>query len=486
MVEKPDINLVEKSFLRSSLSTEGHINTVDSFLNWFTSRLTDNRFIVKEIPFADLDNWQFTGTPMRIAHSSGKFFTIEGIQVNTDYGLVEQWNQPIINQPEIGILGIVIKNFNGVYHCLMQAKMEPGNVNTLQLSPTVQATKSNYTQVHKGKLPTYLEYFIDRDRSTIILDQLQTEQGARFLGKRNRNMVVEVFDDIPLEDDFCWLTIGQIKQLLKHDNIVNMDARTVLSCIPLIGETFRQLPNNEYRISTDYVEIADSSLIGFGKDLFLSMNQSAIPLNTEDEIISWFADMKSRYDLNVTNIPLNLADDWIQTDCDIHHKTNQYFSVIAVSVEAGNREVTKWTQPLLKQVGYGLVGFVTQKIDDTLHFLVRASLEPGNRDVMQMGPTVANSAWIENADTSDLSPFVDMFRNAPPEHIRFDTIQSEEGGRFFHFQNRYMIIELPSDFELELPEIFQWMTLGQITDFSKHSYFNIEARNLISCLNILH
>ena len=45
-------------------------------------------------------------------------------------------------------------------HCLMQAKMEPGNVNPLQLSPTVQATRSNYTQVHRGTGTRYLEYFV--------------------------------------------------------------------------------------------------------------------------------------------------------------------------------------------------------------------------------------------------------------------------------------------------------------------------------------
>ena len=74
--------------------------------------------------------------------------------------------------------------------------MEPGNVNIIQLSPTVQATKSNYTRVHKGKLPAYLNYFLDRKKSKFLVDLLQTEQGGRFLRKRNRNMLVEVDEDI--------------------------------------------------------------------------------------------------------------------------------------------------------------------------------------------------------------------------------------------------------------------------------------------------
>ena len=54
-------------------------------------------------------------------------------------------------QNENGILGIIRKKFNKEYRYLLQAKLEPGNINKLQLSPTVQATESNYKRVHGGK-----------------------------------------------------------------------------------------------------------------------------------------------------------------------------------------------------------------------------------------------------------------------------------------------------------------------------------------------
>ena len=38
--------------------------------------------------------------------------------------------------------------------------------------------------------------------------------------------------DIEVKEDFCWLTLGQIKQLLTFDNVINMDTRTVISGIP--------------------------------------------------------------------------------------------------------------------------------------------------------------------------------------------------------------------------------------------------------------
>ncbi len=61
---------------------------------------------------------------------------------------------------------------------------------------------------------------------------LQSEQGSWFYRKRNRNMIVEVTEDVEVRDGFCWVTIGQLHRLLGEHDLVNMDARTVLSCLP--------------------------------------------------------------------------------------------------------------------------------------------------------------------------------------------------------------------------------------------------------------
>ena len=168
-------------------------------------------------------------------HKSGKFFSIEGIHVKTKTGTVKEWKQPIINQPEVGILGILCQKHEGILYFLLQAKIEPGNINKIQMSPTVQATKSNYSQIHGGKLPQYLDFFLNFKNKKIIVDQLQSEQGARFYKKRNRNIIIEIPDDVNIEllNNFCWLTLGQIKRFLIHNNIINMDTRTVLSCTQL-------------------------------------------------------------------------------------------------------------------------------------------------------------------------------------------------------------------------------------------------------------
>lgn len=115
---------------------------------------------------------------------------------------------------------------------LMQAKIEPGNVNKIQISPTIQATKSNFQQKHGGKKPVYLDFFLNVRPENIIVDQIQSEQSSRFLGKRNRNIIIMVDEEVEVLPSHRWMTLGTIKQLMKIDNIVNMDSRTALSCFP--------------------------------------------------------------------------------------------------------------------------------------------------------------------------------------------------------------------------------------------------------------
>jgi len=127
----------------------------NKFKNWFKGQKKINKINIDIIDISKINNWK--ADKVSIFHISKKFFKIIGIKVNTNF-FKKNWDQPIILQNELGILGL-IKNFeNGKY--LLQAKVEPGNKNKLQLSPTVQATKSNFTQIHGGKKVPYLNFFL--------------------------------------------------------------------------------------------------------------------------------------------------------------------------------------------------------------------------------------------------------------------------------------------------------------------------------------
>ncbi|MDG2306759.1 MAG: NDP-hexose 2,3-dehydratase family protein [Candidatus Binatia bacterium] len=462
----------ELSFLRSSLVPESPVFDNSNFLSWFGELRDSNGLRVRPIRFDEMDRWGFEPSTRNLVHNSGRFFRIEGLRVETNFGDDHHWDQPIINQPEIGILGILAKRFGGILHFLMQAKAEPGNCNALQLSPTVQATRSNYSQVHGGRVPDYLEHFTAAPLERRLVDQLQTEQGSRFLKKRNRNMIVETLDEVPVRDGFRWLTLGEIKRLHSFDNFVNMDARSVISCIPFL---------NRKRGPADLSEAR--GLAGFAKDLLESVHAEDRAVYTMDALLAWITEMKTRFELRTETIPLGELRSWNITERAIAHESGRFFSVIAVDVEAGMREVARWTQPMLRDTTAGHHGFITQKHKGVLHFLVQAKVEPGNIDVVDLAPTVSLSNTESRRANAQAFPFLDRFLDSRPDEIRHSTIQSEEGGRFFQFLNHNVILEVGASEVLDVPDYYTWMTLGQLLEFLRHGYLCVDSRTLLSCLS---
>lgn len=456
--------------IRSLLTIHGTLHSLDEIRLWVENRNRSIQVSIDRVPFSSLKDW-YQDEDGSLRHSSGRFFSIEGICVETDCGSVSKWTQPIINQPEVGYLGILTKEFNGVLYFLMQAKIEPGNVNCVQISPTLQATKSNYTQIHKGKKPLYLDYFVNATPDQIILDQLQSEQGARFLRKRNRNIIIKVEDAVESHDDFRWMTLGQIKELMRYDNMVNMDTRTVLSGLNI----------------SDYLSPVNdtSSLSDFGKDMLLSSvtNHSYFTIS---EHLSWLSSLKSKYDLRVHSFPLREMNDWRILADEISREDGKFFKVIGVKVTISNREVSSWFQPLIQPMQKGICAFIIKKINGIYHFLMQAKLECGNFDVMELAPTVQCLTGNIPSSQSARPPFLDIILGSSGVRVLYDTLQSEEGGRFYREQNRNMIVEVDDSFPLELPERYRWMTLGQIYQFlCFNNYLNIQSRSLIAALNYL-
>jgi dTDP-4-dehydro-6-deoxy-alpha-D-glucopyranose 2,3-dehydratase len=471
-IRKTDID-----FFESALAKDSDVISISHILEWIKMIKKEVNSRVEQIPIEKMRLWKFDDITGNIVHESGRFFSIEGIRVETNWGNVLRWEQPIINQPEIGLLGLITKKINGILHFLVQAKIEPGNLNVVQISPTLQATKSNYTRVHKGKIPAFLEYFNGDKSVKILLDQLQSEQGARFLRKRNRNIIVEISEkeDLHIPNNFIWVTLGQLKELIKYDNMINMDTRTVIS-----GISF-----GSYGTDTLEYFSALSNLKLHNKNLMHSMLNNEIFLNDFDRIISWITNLKSRFDLNVIHIPLRSVNDWKYDGLSINHKDKKYFSVIGVKVEIGNREVISWDQPMVRSIQEGILAFIVKPFNGVYHFLVQAKLEAGNLDILELAPTVQCLTGNYRIGQNEFSvPFLDDVLNAKEDQIWYSALQSEEGGRFYKENNRNMIIEARSDFPTEVPDNYCWMTLNQLSTFIKfNNYLNIAARSLISAVS---
>lgn len=463
------------AFWRSWLAGEG-VNSFEAIHEWVVERNSRTPVDIKRVTLDECDPWRYDETSGRITNSSGSFFQIAGLRkvernLESGEGRVVA-EQPVLLQDEIGYLGIICREFDGVMHFLMQAKIEPGNVNKVQVSPTIQATRSNFLQLHGGRRPAYLDYFLHSGEYEIIVDQIQSEQSSRFLGKRNRNVVVLVEDDVDILPTHMWMTLGQIKRLMRYDNLVNMDTRTVLSCLP-----WSQWPAPSEAVARE-LSARDAPLYASlrKEDALAGLTRAYHELN----------DYKM-FDTSATElIPLHELSEWNMRSDEICHKESYPFRVIFCDIAIEGREVKRWNQPLFEACGKASFGLLACERGGALEFLVKVRPEMGCFDRAELAPTFQREAGSLDAMDAVEQGFAQLLEQG--EGVVCDVLLSEEGGRFFCEQNRNVIIRLdhcPEGFEDDrLPKGYLWLDYTSLCLLLRaNNALNIQLRNLLSLLD---
>lgn len=458
-------NITLVRILESWTITENPLNSTEEIIEWIDEKNRNIKVDIEKIDY-DYDGfWFYDDSLGEIRNKNNSFFQIKGITKCTQDYLEEQ---PIILQNEIGYLGIIGKVINGILYFLMQAKIEPGNVNKIQISPTIQATKSNFMQAHGGKVPAYLDYFSNKKKYEIVVDQIQSEQSSRFLGKRNRNIIIIVDDDIKVLDSHKWMTLGQIKQLMRYDNLVNMDTRTVISCIPfsLRDFTYKELT---------YVKTL------FTKESFFNSMFLGGGGNQINKIYQYINDVKMLDKSMVKLVDLFSLKTWVMKDGEFKSE-NANFKLIFCNIEIENREVRHWQQPLLETVGKSIFGLMYCIEDNIMYFLIHTKSEIGCFDKIEIGPSVQ----LEPKDrVKDKVETFFLKKMKMGVGVDFQGLFSEEGGRFYQEQNENVIMRIEKNELGELPEGYFWAdfsTLNILIQFN--NCLNIQLRNLLSILEM--
>lgn len=461
---KSDNPCLTELLLRSWSLTDTATSTLSDHFEWVQKLNEETKVVLKRTTLSECGDWFYDKQAGEIRNSAGTFFKITGIKERLNDEVLSE--QPIILQQEIGYLGFLCKVINGELHFLVQAKIEPGNVNKIQLSPTIQATRSNFEQKHGGRRPQYLELFAHANDDNVIYDQIQSEQSSRFFGKRNRNIIVMTDEEIQTNARFRFLTLGQLKALMSIDNLVNMDTRTVISCLPYDADSVAGL----------------SSLFGE-----IAFYRSLAHLDEREitRVIRRLNDKKMYSNQSKTLVPLDSLSSWHLEDSAVQGD-DKAFKVGFFEIEIEGREVTRWHQPLLEAIGMATLGLFTSVIDGERKFLVKLTEEVGCFDEVELGPTIQmepNHAFDSN------NPVEMLFkRRYQANHsVLHNVILSEEGGRFFHEQNRNVVIdvELKAFAAFDMPEDYLWVsfqTLNQLVKFN--NILNLQLRNLVSLLRL--
>ena len=329
---------------------------------------------------------------------------------------------------------------------MLQAKLEPGNINKLQLSPTLQATKSNYSVVHGGKKVLFLNFFLGKQKYKSI----QSEQAFRYYNKHNANIILNTNRKIIYSNQFRWFKKDEIFWLLKKKNLINMDTLSVFSC-------------------------------------FIKKRNIDQPINNSQDIKRWISNNDKKYYLTTKIKAISDLKDWKITNKKIFHKNNNFFSIIGLNIISNTREVKKWSQPIIKGKKMSLAGFIMKDFNNTCHYLCRYILKPGSNK-STISCTVNTSDINNYRKLNTLSNFQkkiikNFFLNEKTKFI-YNNILSEEGGRFYHSQINYKATYLSKKKKLKTPNSYIWISQNQMIELIRKRKIDIEARLLFGIINI--
>jgi oxidase EvaA len=467
---------------RTIAQSANHDDDVDL---WIKNRRKSSLLNATIIPLDHIEGWRIDAETENISHESGNFFSIIGVKARhrTRAGDLE-WDQPIIDQPEIGILGILATKIGGILHFCLQAKAEPGTIHSVQLSPTVQATYSNYTRVHGGSLPPFVPYFLNPPRERILFAKLQTEDGGRFLFKSNRNLIILVDEGEiqALPEGFIWLTLRQIGRLIRVDNLINACCRSVLAGLFLgLGLSTHGAKGSGRQPDTGLSDFPEPPW----RETFSRFVFEDRFWRSYADVAQWLDDMKTDNHIFQTRMPLKSLQDWhVDGNGHLVHRMNRYFSIIGLRVNASAREVGSWCQPILDNVSTGIIGLLVRRGENGPEFLMQAKAEVGNRGTIQLAPTVQFTQENYRDNEKLRKPFLfEEFMDPHEFTLLAETRQSEEGARFFREEHVHRILMLPAGFHLDIPPDYRWMTVNEIRfllDLGEQ--VNSCSRSILACL----
>lgn len=153
-------------------------------------------------------------------------------------------------------------------------------------------------------------------------------------------------------------------------------------------------------------------------------------------------------------------------------------------MQAEDREVSHWTQPLVTSGSLGLVLLVARLQQGVLKFGTKLSPEPGFKNGAQLSVTLQIFPGERQREgvIEELCARVEASA-AERAQVVFDCQLSEEGGRFSQEINRYVVMVLPEGCSAPDEENLSWLSLAEISDLKRESgVFTNEFRSILSLL----
>lgn len=177
--------------------------------------------------------------------------------------------------------------------------------------------------------------------------------------------------------------------------------------------------------------------------------------------------------MTATVVPLSEAQPWgLQEDgARFGRPDGSFFNLVGAHV-VGEREVREWNQPLLQEVGEGVVALINSRVwvkefgveRYCSRFLVAARQEPGNTTKpgnVLLGPSLQSSrSNLKQVHGGKHPPRAELLDEQDIKWVEM----TMDGGRFIGKVNRYAVVEVKEIDSITLADNERWFTRDDLRD----------------------
>jgi oxidase EvaA len=281
-------------------------------------------------------------------------------------------------------------------------------------------------------------------------DTVQLDLGERYWMKSKRLILAECTPDLLVQPQFVWVSFAVLRQGVLRDAFFNIDLRSLLAVM-----------------SWD-----DGHLSPVSPDVCRSL---AAPVRA-DVLGGLLARIRGTPG-RARFVALETLENWRISQGGLTEKhRRQGFDIELFEVEAQGREVSKWVQPMVVTATWGHAVLLCRLGAVGLEVLVRVESETGLQTGSALLPT-----YLQYPGCTTDSDTVDIEWETLP--LIAGTLESDEGGRFYHNLSRYELRWCQEQNPLDNSADHAWIRISELKALLLQSNCcSIQLRGLASML----
>ncbi len=138
----------------------------------------------------------------------------------------------LITQNQPALVMLVMAEVDGETYALLNLRYEPGLIENINYTATIQSTPNNYLRQHGGKETPFLELAVSpQQHGAVLLDTENYDWGDLYVLKKKRYLILKINNLLVPPIGFFWVTQDVLVQMARHDQLITNDLRV---CVPFL------------------------------------------------------------------------------------------------------------------------------------------------------------------------------------------------------------------------------------------------------------